>query len=201
MNIKLISALTVTALLSVAPAFAAPVTLTFEDVTSGTPVGDLYLGTTGISFGGDVLGVVNDEFSQFFTGAPSPIGVITDVGPASAMNFAEGAFANAVTFSYAATDVGTVTAWSGLNGTGTQLGTFSLAANSASCAETTPFCLWQAATLSFTGSLAKSITFDTGGFGAFDNVEVQAVPLPAAGWLLMSALTGFGAWRRKQRAA
>ncbi len=34
----------------------------------------------------------------------------------------------------------------------------------------------------------------------FDNVSVNAVPLPAAGWLLMSALGGIGAWSRRRRA-
>lgn len=200
MNIKLISALAATALLSAAPAFAAPVTFDFETATLGAPIGNVHAADVDFSFAGDLLGVVNDEFSQFFTGAPSPIGVLNPVGPANALNVvSDAALIDGVTFSYSTTAASTVSVWSGLNGTGTQLGSISLAANSASCAESTPYCIFQSATLAFSG-LAKSITFDTPYFGAFDNVQVNAVPVPAAGWLLMSALAGFGAWRRKRAA-
>jgi hypothetical protein len=196
-NIKLISALAATAMLSTAPAFAAHVQLDFEDVTLGTPVANQY---AGLEFGGDILGVVNDEFTQFFTGAPSPIGVISSVGSANALNIlGPGFFANALTLSYSATENATVSIWSGANGTGSLIDTLNLGANSASCALETPFCTWQSATLAFSG-LAKSITFDTAFNAAFDNVQVDAVPLPAAGWLLISALTGFGALRRKRAA-
>jgi hypothetical protein len=200
-NIKLISALAATAVLSAAPAFAAPVTFDFETATLGAPIGDVHAAGVDFSFSADLLGVVNDEFSQFFTGAPSPIGVLNPVGPANALNVVSGAMslAQAVTFSYSATEVSSVSVWSGLNGTGTQLGTISLAANSSGCGEATPYCIFQSATLAFSG-FAKSITFDTPYFAAFDNVEVNAVPVPAAGWLMMSALAGFGAWRRKRAA-
>ncbi len=201
MNTKLISALAATALLSAAPAFAAPVTLDFESVTTGASVGNLYIGY-GISFGGDVLGVVNDEFTQFISNAPSGVGAMSAVGPANALNAVGpgGGLQGAVSFFYSAADVSTVTVWSGLNGTGTALASFDLTANAGGCSIDTPYCMWTAATITFAG-FAKSVTFDPSGFTAFDNVQVDAVPLPAAGWLLISALTGFGAWRRKRALA
>lgn len=200
MNIKLISALAATALVSAAPAFAAPVTFDFETAALGAPIGDVTAAGVDFSFSGDLLGVANDEFSQFFSNAPSPLGVMNPVGPANALNILGGySLSEGVTFSYSATDTSTVSVWSGLNGTGTQLGTISLAANSSGCDAATPYCVFQSATLAFAGD-AKSITFDTPYFAAFDNVQVNAVPVPAAGWLMMSALAGFGAWRRKRAA-
>ena len=200
MNIKLISALAATALLSAAPAFAAPVTFDFETVTSGLPV-DAVHADYDFTFGGDLLGVVNDPSITFFTKPTSALGVISSVGPDNALNIVspDASFTGDLTFSYSATTAASVTVWSGLNGTGSSQ-TFNLAANSGNCAEETPFCVWQSATFAFTG-FAKSITFDTQYFAAFDDVTVNAVPLPAAGWLLMTALTGFGALRRKRAAA
>ena len=62
-------------------------------------------------------------------------------------------------------------------------------------------CFWSAATFDFAG-LAKSVQFGSAaGVAGFDNVTVNAVPLPAAGWLLLSALGGFGALRLQQPAA
>ncbi len=62
-------------------------------------------------------------------------------------------------------------------------------------------CLWDLVTLDF-GGVAQSVTFgDASYVAAFDNVSVSAVPLPAAAWLLMSALGGLGVFSRRKRAA
>ena len=45
-----------------------------------------------------------------------------------------------------------------------------------------------------------SLTFDFGGSGALDNLNVQAVPLPAAGLLLLGALGAFGVAGRRRSA-
>jgi len=200
-NIKLISALAATALLSAVPAFAAPVTFDFENVTAGSPLDTVHAGFD-FSFGGDILGVANDPLSPpFFTKDTSALGIITVVGADNALNILapNGSFTGELTLSYSATADASVTVWSGLNGTGSGQ-TFNLAANAGNCALETPFCVWQSATLAFTG-FAKSITFDTLYYAGFDDVTVNAVPVPAAGWLLMSALAGFGAMRRKRAAA
>jgi hypothetical protein len=98
--------------------------------------------------------------------------------------------------------VTTITAWSGLNGTGTQLASITLDPNSTNGGCTSSaYCFWSTASLAW-GGLAQSIQFgDAALKGGFDDITVNPVPLPAAGWLLMSALGGIGAWRRKRAAA
>jgi hypothetical protein len=92
--------------------------------------------------------------------------------------------------------------YSGLNGTGSLLGTIALQANAQNggCTDTS-YCFWSLATLPFSG-IAQSIQFGipAGGLAAgFDNVTVAPVPLPAAAWLMLSALGGVGAWARRKR--
>jgi hypothetical protein len=51
-------------------------------------------------------------------------------------------------------------------------------------------------------NLIGSIQFGipAGGLAAgFDNVTVAPAPLPAAAWLMLSALGGVGAWARRKR--
>jgi hypothetical protein len=119
------------------------------------------------------------------------------VGSDAALSFAQG-FNTAVSFSYSSTANTTVSIFSGLNGTGDLLGTISLAANAQNGCSDSPFCFWNSTTFSFVG-VAKSLQFgSTAGVAGFDDVSVAPVPVPAAGWLLMSGIGLVGAWRRRK---
>jgi hypothetical protein len=132
---------------------------------------------------------------------------------ANAMNYAAGF--SGVSFDYALASNsssfnGTVDIWSGLNGTGTLLDTLSLtaAASTVGCTvRTDSYCTWSLATTAGTQfGTAESVTFGTNStapFTEFDGVTLTTspVPLPAAGWLLMSGLAGLGGLARCRRVA
>lgn len=210
MNIKLISALAATGLLVAAPAFSAPVTIDFEGVSSQTWIDGYYNGGTdgagnsgpnyGISFQLGAFGLQNDpEWGDLFANAPSGSTVMTAVDSEAALNVASG-FAGQASFSYSSSENTSVSIYSGLNGTGSLLGTFELLANTSGCTEVA-LCYWDLVTFNFAG-LAQSIQFgNTAGFAVFDDITITPVPLPAAGWLLLSALGGIGALARRKRAA
>ncbi len=110
-------------------------------------------------------------------------------------------FAGTLSFSYSSAAATSIRLFSGLDGTGDLLSTIELDqnANNGGCASSV-LCFWDTVSLEF-GGIARSITFgDAVEVAGFDNVTVNAVPLPAAGWLLMSALGGIGAWSRRRRA-
>lgn len=204
MKLKLISALAV-GLLSAAPAFS--LTLDFQDVGGYNFIQEYYNGGTndvgltgpnyGISFGLDVLGMTNDQYFSYYDNAPNP-GAIAAVGADGALSVAAG-FSGAVSFSYSATANTTVTLFSGLNGTGVELATFNLAATNGACSEELPFCSWNLASLNIAG-VAHSIQFGgSAGVAGFDNITIAPVPVPAAGWLMLSALGGLGMARRNRK--
>lgn len=207
MNVKLCSALAV-GLLSTAPALAAPVTLDFEGTTSFGFVTDFYNGGTDsggasganylVSFGGDALAFKNDELGPYFSNPPSPDTIMAPVGADAALNRAQG-FAGAVSFAYSAIESTIVNVFSDLNGAGIVLATFALAANAQSGCSDTAFCHWDAISMDVLG-IAKSIQFGTAANVAmFDNLTLSPVPLPAAAWLLLSALGGLGTLARRKR--
>ena len=132
---------------------------------------------------------------------------------ANAMNFAGGFTGVSFNYSLAGNSAAydsTVDIWSGLNGTGTLLDTLSLtaAANTIGCTgHGDSYCTWSLATSAGTNfGTAESVTFganSTAAFTEFDGVTLNTspVPLPAAGWLLMSGLAGLGGLARRRRAA
>jgi hypothetical protein len=215
-NLKLISALAAAGLLSAAPAFSATVTLDFEGASSFQSLDNFYHGGTdtggasgtafGISFGLDAQALSNTADETFYSNAPSPGTVLTFVGAEStastSMNATDGrSLANGLSFFYSLSEAATISVWSGLNGTGSLLASLTLDPNATNggCVDSA-YCFWSAASLTWDG-FAKSVQFgDAALKGGFDDITVNAVPLPAAGWLLMSALGGIGAWRRKRAA-
>jgi hypothetical protein len=108
-------------------------------------------------------------------------------------------FFSSVSFYYSSVAASTVSLFSGLDGTGDLLGTLSLSANAQQngCSDT-PYCYWSLASLAFTG-VAHSIQFgDAAGNAGFDDVKFTPVPVPAAGWLLVSGAGLVAAWRRRK---
>jgi len=117
------------------------------------------------------------------------------VGPDAALNAY--ALIDQVSFYYSSADATSVGIYSGINGTGTLLGTIFLAANAQNGCSDSAFCHWDLVSLSFSG-IAQSIQFGSAAGAGFDNVSVNAVPLPAAVWLVLSGLGGLGFMRRKR---
>lgn len=187
------------ALLAAAPAFAATTVIDFEKVTSFASVGSP---VAGITFGADALGLVNDEFSTFFTNAPSPVGVMTVVGSDATMNVAAG-FTSAFSFSYASAALMTsaVNVYSGLNGTGNLLASFNLVGNAtADGCTSSDYCHFDLLSSTFAGT-AHSVTFGNAVGAAFDNISVNVSAVPEASTTVLMALgiLGMGAFVQARR--
>jgi len=199
-----------------APAFSAMVTIDFEGTTSFSSVNNFYNGGTdgegasgtnyGISFSGSALGLVNDGMGaasdgRYFSNQPSGVTVMFAPDTPTVMNVASG-FAGAVAFYYSSKtnlpSATTVTVYDGANGTGNVVATSVFASNS-DAAEA--FDNWSLASLTFSG-IGRSVSFsDNGGYTAYDNVTVNAVPLPAALLLFPFGVAGLGFVARRKRAA
>ncbi len=208
-NFKLASALVASSLFATS-AFASPVTLDFEGASSFASIADFYNGGTdgdgasginvGVLFGGDAAALSNDELGPYFSNAPTPGTVMTAFGSDAALNVGVG-FSGEASFFYSASEATSVGIFSGLNGTGDLLGSFQLLANAQNGCSDTGFCHWDFISMTFSG-VAQSIQFGEAAFvAAFDNVTVAPVPLPAAGWLLLSAIGGLGAVSRRRTQA
>lgn len=200
-------------------AFAADplldVLLDFETVTGYTPIAEFYNGGTdgagatgtnyGVSFGGSAFGLVNDGLGngpngEYFTNAPSPVGVLTFVdGGAATLNAAAG-FAYGISFAYssAAAVTDAVQVWSGLNGTGTLLATIDLSANAqADGCSSSDICHFDSITTTF-GGVAHSVTFgNAANAAAFDNLHIGAVPEPTTIVMMVLGVAGLAAARRR----
>jgi hypothetical protein len=186
-------------LLAAAPAFAATTVIDFEKVTSFDSVGSP---VAGITFGGDALGLVNDEYSTFFTNAPSPVGVMTVVGADATMNVAAG-FTSSFSFAYSSASLMTsaVNVYSGLNGTGNLLASFNLVNNAtAGGCTSSDYCHFDLLSTTFAGT-AYSVTFGNAVGAAFDNISVNVSAVPEASTTLLMALglIGMGAFVQRRR--
>jgi hypothetical protein len=164
--------------------------------------------------GSGITTVFDNATSGKFQNVPSGAQDILFQSVASTMNFASGYGITSLSFDYSdianSTYSPTVTVWSGANGTGTALATINLMGNSpiygsagSACTATgKEFCTWSFSTANFSG-LAESVTFGGTGIGQveFDSVQmnITAVPIPAALPLLLSGFAGLGTWVRRRR--
>jgi len=197
---KLLSALALVGSLSAAvPAFAAPVTLDFEDQTSFSSI-NIASNPYGIAANGALLALANDGLGtglngEYFSNAPGAVVMFaTDplAGERAEISSTAG-FTQAVSFYYSAAASGTVNV---LDAAGGILSSFTFGANSTSTDH--PFNTWSLASVTFDG-LAHSIDFtNTVGVAAFDNVTLNPVPLPAGLLLLPSGLAALGLVRRRK---
>jgi hypothetical protein len=212
MKSMFIAALAAT-LFAAGPASSASITIDIDQPSSFGFIEQFYAGGTdslglagpdlGVAFGPDAMALRNDETGPFFSGAPSPIGILTAVGSAATMNVAAG-FVGEVSFWYSSAEAVQVNVWSGIDGTGSVLKTFQLANNATSGCSASPFCNWEKLSLNLgAGAVGRSITFgDAGAMTGFDNVTVTAVPEPESVVLLAFGLAGLGVAvaRKKQQA-
>ena len=211
-NFKLAAGLLAGGLLMAAPAFSA--TIDFEGVANGFgSIADYYNGgqdipvsgpassgpNLGVHFGLD-LGAFSDPDHFNFANDPAPgtsAMAVAGSGGDYAMTTSFGM--RQLSFLYSATADTSVTV--SFNTGPSQ--TYALAANSSGCdiVNGPAFCVWGVTSLDLGDRFATGVDFGaTSGLAAFDNVSVSAVPLPAAAWLLMSALGGLGVIRRKRAA-
>lgn len=195
-----------------APAFAGPITLTFEGVGDEASVNDFYNGGTdslgnsgtnyGVSFSSTSLALIDADAggNGNFANEPSPNTILFFLDSSSAtLNYAAG-FTTGFSFFYTSSTDATVNVWSGLNATGTLLGQITVSAQyNVGCTgdPSGSFCNWTAAGVSFSGT-AMSIDFGgTADQTGYDNITFGSatpgttggVPEPAS-WALM--LSGFG---------
>lgn len=211
-NLKLAAGLLAGGLLTAAPAFSSTVVIDFEGAGGGFgSIADYYNGgldipvsgpassgqNYGVHFGLDLIAVAG---SDSVANAPGPGNSQMAVGGSGgdySMSVAKGF--DALSFFYSAVEDTSVTV-SFLGGSSQ---TYTLAANTGSCdlVNGPALCMWNVASLDLGGRVATGVDFGaTSALAAFDNVTVNAVPVPAAVWLMMSALGGLGVIRRKRAA-
>lgn len=210
-NFKSISILTA-AMFTAAPAFSAPVTVDFEGTHNFGFIDGYYNGGTddalnsgpnlGITFGDDFQPTANQpEFDPYFSNLPGPGTTAVSVLGGDALMSSNAGFTGQVTFKYSMIESSIINVFDGIDGTGNLLGSVTLAANANTCSAGLPYCVWELGTLNFSG-VAHSIQFaDAANVAYFDDITISQVPLPAAGWLLFSALGGLGTMVRRKRAA
>ena len=187
---------------SIAGSHAAVITLDFEGIGDGVPVGDFYNGVGGpdynISFGPNALALEGGNYGN----NPSQPGIMFFLEGSSVMNVPDG-FQDGFSFFYSAYQDGGVNIWSGADATGTLLASFAL--------PTTPSAayVWFPIGVAFAG-VAHSVDF----VGApdeigFDNITFgsatpegaeEPVPEPSTiiGGLALAGIVGRRALRRNK---
>ncbi len=204
-----IAAAAALALAAATPAVAVDTTIDFETATSFASVAQYYNGgadsagnigpALGVSFGGDVLGLMNDALGPYFSNAPSPLGTMTVVGSDATMNVAAG-FTGAISFWYSADTftLGAVSVWSGLNGTGSIVASFNLVNNATDGCSSSAFCRFDRVASTFQG-IARSVTFaNAANVAVFDNINVNVVPEPTTLALMLGGILAVGSLARRR---
>ncbi len=174
-------------------ASAAYVTANFDTVASFSAVGSAY-SASGLVFDAEAIAVDGTDLTLEtpFT-AHSGTNAMFSPSSATVMNVADG-FVGDVSFWYSSiTGSTTVSVFDGLNATGTVLSAFTLASNS------TAYEMFSLASQSFSG-VGYSISFGgNDGQIAYDDVTVNAVPLPAAALLFPMGAAALGLSARRKR--
>ncbi len=183
----------VASIFAASSASAALVTANFDDVASFSAVGSAYA-ASGVVFDGEALAVDGTDVTLAtpFT-AHSGTNAMFSPFAATVMNVANGFVGDVSLWYSSVTGSTTVSVYDGLNATGSVLSSFTLAANS------TAYELFSQASQSFSG-VGYSISFGgNDGQIAYDDVTVNAVPLPAALLLFPMGAAGLGLTARRKR--
>lgn len=187
-------------------------TLDFEGATSFGFVENFYNGGTdsegasginyGASFSSSGISLIDDGTLEFgFSNQPSGATVLANDGTSVVLNVASG-FTGQVLFFYSSrTDpvsealLTTVTVFDGLDGTGNIVGSASFSPNS----NTNPgFNTWNLSAVGVIGT-GKSVSFGAnGGFIAYDDITITAVPEPTTALLLALGVAGLALNARRQ---
>jgi hypothetical protein len=174
-------------------ASAALVTANFDGVASFSAVGSAY-SASGLVFDAEAIAIDGSDatLATPFTAHSGTNAMFSPYNP-TVLNVADG-FVGDVSFWYSSiTGSTTVSVFDGLNATGSVLSSFTLAANS------TAFELFSQASQSFSG-VGYSISFGgNDGQIAYDDVTVNAVPLPAAALLFPMGAAALGLSARRKR--
>lgn len=191
---KLISlAAAVASILAASSASAALVTANFDGVASYDAVGSAYA-ASGLVFDGEAIAIDGTDatLATPFTAHSGTNAMFSPFNP-TVLNVTPGFVGELSLWYSSVTGSTSVTVYDGLNATGNVLATLSLAANS------TAYELFSQATQSFDG-VAYSISFGgNDGQIAYDDVTVNAVPLPAAALLFPMGAAALGISARRKR--
>jgi hypothetical protein len=174
-------------------ASAALVTANFDGVASFSAVGSAYA-ASGLVFDTEAIAIDGTDatLATPFTAHSGTNAMFSPYNP-TVLNVADG-FVGDVSFWYSSiTGSTTVSVFDGLNATGSVLSSFTLASNS------TAYELFSLASQSFSG-VGYSISFGgNDGQIAYDDVTVNAVPLPAAALLFPMGAAALGLSARRKR--
>ena len=174
-------------------ASAALVTANFDGVASFSAVGSAYA-ASGLVFDTEAIAIDGSDatLATPFTAHSGTNAMFSPYNP-TVLNVADG-FVGDVSFWYSSiTGSTTVSVFDGLNATGSVLSSFTLASNS------TAYELFSLASQSFSG-VGYSISFGgNDGQIAYDDVTVNAVPLPAAALLFPMGAAALGISARRKR--
>lgn len=187
-------------------------TLNFEGATSFGFVENFYNGGTdshgasgvdyGAIFSSSGIAIVDDSLNLFrFSNQPSGVTVLFGDAAPVVLNVAAG-FTGQVSFFYSQktnpvspAPLTTVTVFDGLNGTGNIVGSASFSPNSNT---NLGFDTWNLSAVGVIGT-GKSVSFGhNGGFIAYDDITITAVPEPTTAMLLALGIAGLTLNARRQ---
>ena len=197
MNKLLLAAIAAAAIAG--PASAAVVTLDFEGIGDGNPVGNYYAPNYVFSSATLALVDADNGGGGNFANEPSPNTIMFFLDANNAVLNVTNGFTTGFSFFYTSSTAAAVTVYDGLNGTGNVLGVINLDAQHTQNCTGDPsgsFCNWTAIGVAFTGT-AYSIDFGgTANQTGYDNITFGSdrpgepgVPEPAT-WAMM--ILGFG---------